>query len=389
MGRALPFCAALAIIVGLVGITSHAQAVITHPLARALPHHRQPEKQRDPGKFVTETARLAAIRKAQVWTRTSIPDMDLRAGPQGRGAFQPNQMVTCDYVETPKSGSSRKFDCKIGKDDVVKVRYGEFNGKVEGAVLASRLLWALGFGADAVYPVRVTCRGCSADPFNKRERVEGEQVFDPAAIDRKPAGKTIDTATHAGWEWPELDLVDEAAGGAPKAQRDALTLLAVLMQHTDNKDEQQRLVCLSGRLRDDGSCEKPFMLLHDVGNTCGHANLRNRDISSAVNFDLLSTTPIWRDAASCKTHLSKSLTGTLGDDPNVSEAGRQFLANLLVQLSDQQLRDLFEVARVDRRSRKPYSSEPAASVAEWVAAFKHKRDEIVGNRCPSPVLSDR
>ena len=131
------------------------------------------------------------------------------------------------------------------------------------------------------------------------------------------------------------------------------------------------------------------MLIHDVGNTFGHANLRNRDISSAVNFDLWPTTPIWRDPASCRTHLSKSLTGTLGDDPIVSEAGRQFLASLLVQLSDRQLRDLFEVARVDRRSRKPYSSEPPASVAEWVAAFKHKRDEIVGNRCPSPVPSDR
>ena len=42
------------------------------------------------------------------------------------------------------------------------------------------------------------------------------------------------------------------------------------------------------------------------------------------------------------------MTGTLGD-PAISEAGRKFLADLLVQLTDQQVRDLFEVARVDRR----------------------------------------
>lgn len=80
--------------------------------------------------------------------------------------------------------------------------------------------------------------------------------------------------------------------------------------------------------------------------------------------------------------MSKSNTGTL-DDPKISEGGRQFLADLLVQLTDQQLHDLFDVARVDHRSRRPDSSEAPATVDEWVAAFKHKRDEIVTNRCRS------
>jgi hypothetical protein len=92
--------------------------------------------------------------------------------------------------------------------------------------------------------------------------------------------------------------------------------------------------------------------------------------------------PIWKDTAACVGNLSKSYTGTL-DNPKISEAGRQFLADLLVQLTDRQLHDLFEVARVDRRSRKPDGPEPPASVDEWVAAFKHKRDDIVGNRCKS------
>jgi hypothetical protein len=150
---------------------------------------------------------------------------------------------------------------------------------------------------------------------------------------------------------------------------------------------QQRLLCLPGGLTDDG-CEKPFMMLHDVGLTFGHANYFNRTVTGSVNFDQWSNTPIWRDAARCRGHLSKSRSagiraGTLGDDPQIGEAGRQFLANLLVQMTDQQLRDLFGVARVDRRSRKPNSAEPPASVDEWVAAFKAKRDQIVNTRCPS------
>jgi hypothetical protein len=333
--------------------------------------------------LATKEERLAFIRKAQVWMSTNVPEMDLRAGPQGPGAFQPNEMVSCEYVEKKNlPGTTPKFDCEISEGDVVKVRYGAKNGKVEGAVLGSRLLWALGFGADRVYPVRVTCRGCSPDPWNKRERVPGEQVFDPAAIERKPKGHEMKSENKGGWAWPELDLVDEHQRGAPIAHRDALKLLAVFMQHTDTKPEQERLLCLPGGLRDDGGCDKPFMMLHDIGLTFGQANLWNRTSVGSVNFEQWSKTPIWKDAAACVGNLSKSYTGTL-DNPKIGEAGRQFLADLLVQLTDRQLHDLFEVARVDRRSRRPDSAEPPATVDEWVAAFKHKRDEIVGNRCKS------
>jgi hypothetical protein len=124
------------------------------------------------------------------------------------------------------------------------------------------------------------------------------------------------------------------------------------------------------------------MMMHDVGLTFGHANYINRTSTGSVNFDEWSTTPVWRDAKKCVGHMSQSITGTLGD-PTISEAGRQFLADLLVQLTDQQLKDLFEVARIDSRSRKPGSSKPPATVDEWVTAFKHKRDEIVTNHCPA------
>jgi hypothetical protein len=331
---------------------------------------------------LTPEARLAFIRKAQIWAPTNVPKMDLRAGPQGKGAFQPNEMVTCDYVEMKLPGTSPKFNCALPDGEVVKVRYGAENGKVQGAVLASRLLWALGFGADRLYPVRVTCRGCSSDPWEKRKPASGEQVFDPAAIERKPLGHEMKSEYHGGWTWPELDLVDEPQGGAPREQRAALKLFAVFLQHTDNKGENERLLCLPGGATDAGGCEKPFMMMHDVGLTFGHANYANRTSTGSVNFDEWSTTPIWRDAKACVGHMSQSYTGTLGN-PKVSEGGRQFLADLLVQLTDQQLRDLFTVARIDRRSRKPGSTQPSATVDEWVTAFKHKRDEIVNHGCPS------
>jgi hypothetical protein len=66
----------------------------------------------------------------------------------------------------------------------------------------------------------------------------------------------------------------------------------------------------------------------------------------------------------------------------ISEQGRQFLAGLLQQLSDAQIRDLFEAARVTLRVREP--GNPLSGFAtseEWVSAFKEKRAEIMNRRC--------
>jgi hypothetical protein len=81
-------------------------------------------------KVLTEAGRRALIQKAQIWTATNIAQMDLRAGPQDPGAFQPDEAVTCDYVETKLPGTSRKFDCALSEEDVVKVRYGEEGARV-------------------------------------------------------------------------------------------------------------------------------------------------------------------------------------------------------------------------------------------------------------------
>ena len=67
---------------------------------------KSPDTPPSPLKQMTKEARLAVIRKAQVWTSTNIPEMDLKAGPQGPGAFAQNEMVTCDYVAAKSSGWS-------------------------------------------------------------------------------------------------------------------------------------------------------------------------------------------------------------------------------------------------------------------------------------------
>jgi hypothetical protein len=321
--------------------------------------------------------RKSVIVRSRVWRRTDIRSMNLRIGPTAPGSFAPGETVTCEYVDKKLPGRSPKFACQLPNGDELKVKYGGANGEVYGEVAASRLLWALGFGADHMYSVRVICRGCP-ERIGGILRRNGDRIVDPAAVERKMPGKEL----FGEWDWDELDVVDESSGGATTAERDALKLLAVMLQHSDSKPQQQRVVCIDEEGEND-ACATPLMMINDLGVTFGRANAFNQQPRASVNLAEWAALPIWKDAGTCVGNLSGSFTGTL-KYPVVSDEGRQFLANLLMQLSDQQLHDMFEAARVHLRPRAPERGVSGfPTIDEWVTAFKQKRAEIVDRRCPA------
>ena len=338
-------------------------------------------QKKDPYKKVDNDVRLAALRYAQVWMPGDIASKNMKLGAQDESGFQPEAVVNCEYVEKKQTGTP-KFDCAITPDDEIRVKYGEQNGEIYSEVAASRLLWALGFGADRVYPVKVVCKGCPADPMKDHKKTDGTREFDAAMVERKMPMDTIELRKDSGWAWVELSFVDQTSGGAPLAHRDALKLLAAMIQHTDSKPQQQRLGCLDTahglKPQEDGSCKHPFMMINDLGKTFGTTSMFNTDKKSAVNLREWSSTPMWKDDEGCIAHLSKSFTGSL-EHPKISEDGRKFLADLLAQLTDRQLQDMFEVARFAKR-------EPEVSIDDWVRVFKQKRDEIAARRCANPAL---
>ena len=127
------------------------------------------------------------VARAQVWQATDIPSMNIKVGPTGPGAFPFRAEVDCNYLDKELSGRSPKFACMRAGDDELKVKFGGTNGEVYGEVAASRLLWALGFGADHMYPVKVICHGCPEE-FGGILRDNGDRIFDPATIERKMPG---------------------------------------------------------------------------------------------------------------------------------------------------------------------------------------------------------
>jgi hypothetical protein len=332
--------------------------------------------------FVEPPGYKKLIEAAEVWKPTRVSEMNLRLGPS-EGAFDPDVVVRCKWLDEKTSGTTPKFNCKLPDGESLKVKYGKENGEIYAEVAATRLLWALGFGADRMYPVRVECEGCPPPEADAGATSIGGGVirYDWAAIERKGEGKEFEGPLGAGWSWEDLDRTGKKSPKDAEAHRDALKLLAVILQHTDSKREQQRLVCLSemkeGQKPQD--CERPFMLISDLGKTFGKANKLNRDTSGSVNLEEWASTPVWVGDSGCVGNIDVSVTGTL-NNPKISEAGRRFLADLLSQLTDAQLRDLFEGARFPARA----AGTPRTGDANaWVAAFKYKVNQVQQRSCPT------
>ena len=346
-------------------------------------------------KRLTVAERQQVMERANVWRSLNTSSLNLVEGPVLPPAQRIPKAVNCTFFfpEKPLTGQTQKFECDLGKGDIVKVKYGEKNGEVYAEVAASRLLWALGFQADVMYPTKVTCRNCPDDPFavsstNWQRGNPGDadtEVFDPAVIERE-SGHKVEVPGYEGWAFPELDKIGTTPGGATRAQLDALKLIAVFIQHSDSKPGQLEIVCAEGRKQKDEkgneTCEEAWLVIKDLGGSFGKATLLN---SSKMKLSDWDSTAIWKDAKQCIGDMPRSFTGSL-EDPQISEAGRQFLATQLSKLSDRQIRDLFTVSNVVKRGEEIDGADGKkrpVTVDDWARVFKRKRSEIVRARCSS------
>jgi hypothetical protein len=342
-------------------------------------------------KGVSPDERSRYIRAAQVWHPTDIPHMDLWKGPEDVGRLEFEQEVRCDYVPKKLDGTTSKFQCHDKEGRKYKVRYDPANGNIYAMPAASRLFWALGFGAVRSWPARVFCHNCPEDPFASPFDQDdyADRLFHPAVVDVKMQGDKIieDGKNKGGWAWNELDQIDPKYGGAPRAQRDALKLLAAFVQHGDNNPGQQELICLPGGVRYENgrpTCKKPLMFVKDLGSTFGGSEML--DERASMNLDAWRNHPIWSDARHCVADLAATPGSSLSY-PKISEAGRSFLTHLLSQLTDRQIVDLFRVGRADQRDQNEHDvptvqRRKIAPIFEWVRVFKNKREQIIRAHCP-------
>ena len=369
--------------------------------------------------FYSAKDRLAAMKAAALFEPKAVSEANTLEGPkQKKNEFQfhAGDKVICDFKTAGKDmgGKTPKFGCQITSvvsadgtvqtltpdmddSDPIKVKFGANDNEVYAEIVATRLMWAMGYYADSWFSVKVECHNCPENPVSGSGNKETRTYY-PATIVRKFSGHKMTEAgkPEQGWSWKELD----ADNGQPVYQRDGLKLLCAFMKHSDNKPPQQRLSCDKVNIDQStnpftATCEKPVMLVQDVGATFGGGGWFTSNDSAKINLDVWSHKSLWNRAGTeaepkqCQATLRKSLTAHDGlSNPEISEDGRRFDAGLMCQLSDKQIEDLFRAAHVADMPKyhntdgsfKSGMDEPTI-LKQWVAAFKTKREDLAKARC--------
>jgi hypothetical protein len=143
------------------------------------------------------------------------------------------------------------------------------------------------------------------------------------------------------------------------------------------------------------TCEKPVVMVQDVGATFGGGGWFTSNGSAKMNLQVWSGKKLWNSVGTndapkqCKAALSKSLTAHDGlSDPPISEEGRRFDAGLMCQLSDHQIEELFKASRVaampqyhNHDGSFKSGVDEASVIRQWVDAFKQKREQLASGRC--------
>ena len=306
--------------------------------------------------------------------RHGHPSPDRRA----RGRSRATRRWIARYVDRASAGNTPKFYCRLadgrGSEGQVRTpqRRGLRRGGGDAAAVGARLRR------------RCACtRSASGAPGVAEEPgappLRGVvTTFDAAVIERKMPGRSLKGKDGEGWTWKELDAVDPSRGGATLAQRDALKLLAAMIQHTDSKRDQQSLIC-ADEASSARACRRPWMLIGDLGKTFGQANAFNRDAPGSVNLEA------WAEHAGLGRRRGLPRQPGAVGDRDAREPGRHRRGPALPRLAAAPAdrppaARLFAVARFPERSEARKDAD-GRDIAAWVSTFKDKVAQMADRSC--------
>jgi hypothetical protein len=345
----------------------------------------------------TEEARALAETKAKVWQEPD-PDYDPvlghnpNSGPRtGAPTVDANGLaapINCTANKKPNegTGTTPKFHCSVAgvvDEDGDLIRYKvkphfkgqtreKRNGEVYGEFLSSRFSKALGFFADDEWVADVTCPDCEKSLTSSFQGAK-YTPFQPAAGIELPLGKGIDVKCNNKDSAPLAGTLQKLAqNGAARAEIDAFKLWLAFIDHGDTKTDNHKIACLKWTKNADNTltCEEGQAVFYvgDMGSTFGYSSASEKKARLDV---WKGKDPIKVSNGRC-TSTAKSI-----GDANVTEAGRQLLANGLQRLLDAEKSNGL-ITRVFAASRNAERDQPAEA---WAAEFQRKARTIIDARC--------
>jgi hypothetical protein len=213
--------------------------------------------------------------------------------------------------------------------------------------------------------------------------------------------------TRVGFDEAETKISPEKSlAKVQKLERQALRILMGLVQHIDNKAENQRLICAKDK-SEDGICSESWLVAQDVGSDLGHGAKPFQDLAglkipviSKFQLSEWSQTPVWDTAwgkvrEDCQLKVNSfpvadylpSVVSRFSTMHNklVEIAAGQYLLKRMRKLTPQQILDIFKLAMIDRKDD---PEDALREARKWRGAFLDKLDQFEANlrHCPGAPL---
>lgn len=354
--------------------------------------------------------------------RPNISVGDFLAGPEMANAIPNNTEISCLYVPRRQKGGSPKFRClwsdgvflrnkhgdviqgavdvlpdektlidsdgQVIRDDdgdiqeADKIRFKYHRGsprhnEVFTEVLATRLMWYLGFATDTVYPASTVCAGCSADPHGRDQRTRVDEVhrFAPTSVERKFDGKGVELYSDQGWDFNELISRFQ---GQRRIDLEAYALALRLINYRNYPNFQNQISCPRGYYdKRTGVCRRAVVYVQDVGNTFGALktsgpyNHRGEYLKYAQTSQRIFMDPK-AESNDCTLRYSfYSLT-------KVTEPARRYIADRLGGLSYEHIRALVYLAFQYEFHDDLYGQVDSD---RWAEVIFRRMNQIIERRC--------
>ena len=263
----------------------------------------------------TDKAKPLPAGKAILWERVNVSSRDLFAGPGGE-SMRPN-LSNITFVRQETGGHNKKYRIKDGSGRIWVAKPGT---EARPETAAVRLLYGLGYKTEINYLVPQITIPTVGTLQNVRleARPEGIERLDP-------------------WEWEKNPFV-----GTNELQ--GLKILQIFITNYDLLDLQNQILAVKGR-----NGTELHYIISDLGSTFGKFGSNNLPIffrmgRNADNPEGWNKAKFITGVENGRIVFATTGAKSRGLFDNVTVAQGRWLFDLLAQLRDDQIRDMFRAA---------------------------------------------
>lgn len=281
----------------------------------------------------TAATPLAAGERAQLWAQpANIRSRNLFVGPGGQEST-PTSSVRFKVVKFDGAGNSVGYDLVDGEGREWKAKLGE---EVQPEIVASRLLWAIGFHQPPMYLVSsLQLDGGRSEDSGQPARLRAEDGY----------------KTEGEWSWHENPYV----GTRPLK---GLLVANLILNNWDLKSSQNRIYLMNAR----GGPQRRYVV-QDLGAALGKTGWptgNRNDVEGFENQNLIKRVEnglVEFDYDARHTELFKDIT----------PADVAWTCRLFARLTDRQWNDAFRAANYSEDLSKRFIAKLKSKVQEGLA----------------------